>query len=224
MNADEFLSKVEKLESGCWLAPFRNGVVTFNDQRISARKLSFYLHNGHWAKNRVLVTCGNERCIAPAHIYEGANVDTAAFRERFWSGVQPAGDNDCWPWMRACTSKGYGQLYVGDKPVRTHRIAYYLAYGKWPNIACHECDNPICCNPRHITDGTYKLNSKHALDRKRLPYGVACKHTKLSEEQVRLIRQRYTSGEALEGIAKDYGVSCTSVCHIGKGRTWKQLV
>lgn len=46
---------------------------------------------------------------------------------------------------------------------------------------------------------------------------------KLTEAQVRAIRERHTAGEKPKDLAKAFGVQHTSVCNILRGRTWKHV-
>ena len=58
----------------------------------------------------------------------------------------------------------------GRKKVGAHRVALMLTQGPPPpGLECaHSCDNPICCNPGHLSWQTHKQNV-HDYQRK---YGV----------------------------------------------------
>lgn len=89
---------------------------------------------------------------------------------RFWAQVDRRSDDDCWPWLGA-TTKGYGSFSIGKKKLYAHRFAWELYYGHaMPDdrLGLHECDNPPCCNPRHVRPGTHKDNITDAATRKRL--------------------------------------------------------
>jgi len=79
--------------------------------------------------------------------------------ERFWARLEKSGE--CWNWMGS-TSGGYGQLSYRRRPVRTHRLAWELAYGPIPAglSVCHHCDNPRCCRPDHLFLGTPGDNAR----------------------------------------------------------------
>lgn len=86
--------------------------------------------------------------------------------ERFWAKTMPEPNSGCWLWMFAVDEGGYGKFQItnhgaGPKQfhVRAHRFALALRLGKWPgDYVLHRCDNPCCCNPDHLREGTQKEN------------------------------------------------------------------
>lgn len=85
---------------------------------------------------------------------------------RFWSKVHVRRADDCWEWCGGMSNEGYGRFKVGGKLVSAHRFAYEQFYGPIPadspnyhgNVVLHKCDNPKCCNPKHLSLGDQKLN------------------------------------------------------------------
>jgi hypothetical protein len=82
--------------------------------------------------------------------------------EEFWDWVEVGAEDQCWPWRRSVTPKGYGQAYLDGGQKRAHRVAYRLRHGFIPPglHVCHSCDNPRCCNPAHLWVGTNADNMR----------------------------------------------------------------
>jgi len=84
--------------------------------------------------------------------------------QRFWSKVNknpgqgPKGD--CWEWQGYRNKYGYGSFYIDrTRACKASRISLYLNSGVWPvENALHHCDNPPCCNPSHLFEGTHAEN------------------------------------------------------------------
>jgi hypothetical protein len=68
---------------------------------------------------------------------------------------------DCWPWLGAKNSNGYGQLRVGRTMRYAHRLALiYIAGQPIPAgmEVDHLCRNRRCCNPDHLELVTHAEN------------------------------------------------------------------
>lgn len=83
-----------------------------------------------------------------------------AREERFWAKVQRRGYAECWPWSAGRDRDGYGIFWNGRRGVRAHRYAYECEVGPIPEglVIDHLCDNPPCCNPRHMSPTTNRAN------------------------------------------------------------------
>jgi hypothetical protein len=84
----------------------------------------------------------------------------------------------CWPWLGTKQSSGYG-IFVANKKIKlAHRWSYEFHNNKILNkklVVRHTCDNPICCNPMHLLEGTQKENMQDAYERNRKHHKNALK-------------------------------------------------
>jgi hypothetical protein len=101
--------------------------------------------------------------------------NSEADRKRFWSKVEIT--NECWNWIAAKSSKGYGEFSLSCVAVKAHRASYFWANGKLPDnlLVCHRCDNPACVRPDHLFLGTNTDNMRDAGAKGRLT-GQAVTH------------------------------------------------
>jgi hypothetical protein len=91
---------------------------------------------------------------------------------RFWERVDTsAGPDACWPWALGRNTMGYGRFYLtGGRARLASRVAFVIANGREPKpgyVSCHTCDNPPCCNPAHLYEGTFADNRRDAVLRMR---------------------------------------------------------
>lgn len=161
--------------------------------------------------------------------------------ESFWARVNQTSDAECWEWQGTCTSSGYGSLTWHGKHVQAHRLAYALTRGgialltgfrqldrakNYKRFVLHRCDNRRCCNPKHLFLGSMSTNLKDAYTKKRkVQPRSEHANAKLSPEQVREIRRRYDTGEALQiPLAKEYGVSQRAISLVVRRETYKDVI
>ena len=96
---------------------------------------------------------------------------------RFWSKIQRGHPNECWPWTSPSQVRGYGRFWIGSRsdgtrrPVVASRFAYEAEVGPIPDgmQVLHRCDNPPCCNPRHLFLGTHRDNVEDMVAKGRHP-------------------------------------------------------
>jgi hypothetical protein len=111
------------------------------------------------------------------------------------------------------------------KRVLLHRYVYEECNGAIPEgmIVMHTCDNPACMNIEHLRLGTVEENIADRQAKHRQCRGEMVRDAKLTEEQVREIRQLRRGGAMLKEIAAAYGVSDSHVAAIDKRRKWAWL-
>lgn len=73
-------------------------------------------------------------------------------------------ENGCWEWTGAKTGSSYGAIQISTKRkvVLAHRLAFYMAYGYYPNEIDHTCFKTDCVNPKHLEDVTHDENMKRS--------------------------------------------------------------
>lgn len=142
--------------------------------------------------------------------------------EQFWSKVRREGDNECWPWIGAKNTAGYGNIKFQGKYVNAHRVSFQLHFGQiLPGYyVCHSCDNPSCVNPSHLFQGLPWENDADKIQKKRHVFGERHPKSKLKEEQVKKI---FAEVGTQENIAKKYNVSRRLIGLIKNGVIWKHL-
>ena len=78
-------------------------------------------------------------------------------------------DGACWPWLGPRNAKGYGTIKVGQSSRLAHRMAFLALVGPIPEgmCVCHRCDNPPCCNPKHLFAASQRDNVLDCVQKKR---------------------------------------------------------
>lgn len=175
----------------------------------------------------------------------------ATTTERFWRKVDKS--DECWNWMGARDSSGYGNFNVDGTSSKAHRFAYELVNGEIPDglFVCHHCDNPSCVCPDHLFVGTPKDNvddmwmkgrGKTGMDThpelyhssgelhwtkkqpNRIRRGESASNVKLTEEDVCEIRRRFfTEGMLQDELATEYGVTRQTIGDIARNKRWRHL-
>jgi hypothetical protein len=146
--------------------------------------------------------------------------------EKFWQLfiVMPDG---CWNWSRKPNSGGYGEFRLFGKINRVNRLSYRLSYGKFDESlhVLHKCDNRLCGNPTHLFLGTNDDNIRDMISkgRDKKAIGESSGRSKLTENDVFLIRELHKSGLSYKKIAKQFGVYPQAISRAVRGITWNHL-
>lgn len=140
--------------------------------------------------------------------------------ERFWSKVDIRGDNECWPWLAGRDQNDYGEFWCHGRLHKANRIALMLKLCRelLPGMmALHTCDNPICCNPAHLYEGTRLDNVRDAVRRGRMV-------SKLTARQARFAKVLLVFGQmGPTDIARMLGVRPSTIWNIANQRTWRHV-
>lgn len=155
---------------------------------------------------------------------------------RYFAKVdQSAGPAGCWPWTGAKDPDGYGIFWDGTYRrsgaghyVRVTRWTYQQFVGPIPqgHQLLHRCDNPPCVNLAHLFTGTDADNhaDREAKGRGRRLHGSDHTGSKLTEEQVRLIRARWDAKQAAGvDLAQEFGVTSAAISRIVNRKTWTHM-
>jgi len=135
--------------------------------------------------------------------------------------------NGCWNWNGLVDKKGYAILTSSYKygTHRAYRASYMLYKGLIPKelIVRHLCNNPICTNPDHLAIGTYKDNTADMIKANRQCIGANHFYAKLTDEKVKDIKIKLKNGITGTILAKEYGVSNTTIYDIKNKKFWKHI-
>jgi hypothetical protein len=163
--------------------------------------------------------------------------------ENFWrKAILTANAGLCWLWQGWIKDKKkpYGIISIDGKSFSAPRVAYFLYYQIDPKEmhVLHRCDNPRCINPEHLFLGTNDDNIKDKVSKGRQakntawnkgttgisPSGENNGTSKLTVEQVKEIRRRYSKGVVgTSRLAKEFSVSNQAVKNIIHNKTWRNI-
>lgn len=169
--------------------------------------------------------------------------DPVVLPDRILSRIDRSGGRDaCHLWTGARLKKPgfeYGVVGFERKLWRVHRLVWTDAYGEIPHsqLILHHCDNPPCCNLRHLFLGTHQDNSddKYAKGRQGSPKrpsgdahwkrrrpqdvirGADRSDATMTVEQVEAIRAEPQRWGVIAALARHYGVSHTTISKIRRG-------
>lgn len=133
--------------------------------------------------------------------------------------------DECIEWPFYQMRKGYGQITIKNRNRLVSHVALELVGRKWHppwgSYALHSCDNPPCCNTRHLRWGTSARNTADMLERERESRGE--RHGKLTEKQVREMFVLRRQGWTQLRIAGRFGVHQVQVSRILLRKDWKHL-
>lgn len=145
-----------------------------------------------------------------------------------WARIVVTEPTECWLWTGQTDKDGYGRGYFDDKKVRIHRLIWTVVNHRQPvGLVCHTCDNPPCCNPFHLYDGTPTSNALDSVARGRARYtphfGKDNGFSKLDDQSVTDIRWLCASGAVHREVAALFGISKALVSYITTRKYWRHV-
>lgn len=154
--------------------------------------------------------------------------------DRFNKYVVRGAPDECWTWVGAGSGRGngYGKFRTSNprKSKPAHIFAWEVHNGRRPAAGlfiCHSCDNPPCCNPHHLWEGTHTQNMRDMIAKGRRHQvqqrGESNPGAKLSEFDVQNIIRMICAGASNKGTARHYSLHHSTVSCIRQGTTWGHL-
>lgn len=134
-----------------------------------------------------------------------------------------------WPYSRNIKNGNrldYGQVRVGEKMRKAHRVAWEREFGSIPDgmLVLHKCDNPPCVNPSHLYLGSH---SDNALDRERRGRGRDSRGSNnpsaVMEEQTAVRLKIIAGAISASAAARALGMSIDPVWKAMTGKSWKHV-
>ena len=152
---------------------------------------------------------------------------TGTLVERVWARVQRGAEDECWPFRGATSDYGHGTVRDGKHLRRAHVVVFEDTFGPLPLDehgkklkVLHQCDNPPCCNPAHLFSGTQIDNIRDmiAKGRDRKAIGLSNGRAKLSDADVRKIRNLRAAGFTRREVAARFGVHYNYISGLTSGK------
>jgi predicted XRE-type DNA-binding protein len=144
--------------------------------------------------------------------------------EDVWKYINKKGEDECWEWIGAIHNR-YGRFSISGKIKPSHYIVYELINNSIPIglLVCHKCDNPKCCNPKHLFLGTHGDNMRDMINkgRDKKAFGEMNGNSKIKKKEVDEIKQLYsTNNYSQRELAKQFNISQSTIFQIVNRRTW----
>jgi len=140
-------------------------------------------------------------------------------------------DTGCWEYQGNISKTGYGFASLNREKSSAHRAVYQFLYRKvsLPYMLCHICNNPKCCNPDHLYEGTARENERDSiLAGTSLFYNIDQRgenniSSKLTQDIVIKARKLAEEGHTHNYISQRLGVIRRTLSRAITGQSWSNL-
>jgi hypothetical protein len=123
-------------------------------------------------------------------------------------------------------STGYYLMMFNYQRKSLHRHVYEEMFGEIPEglVVRHKCDNRGCINPEHLELGTSKDNSQDMVKHGRSLKGEKHPNSKITEEDVKAIRELSNSGMKRKEICELFGLeNINTITSIKTKKSWSHV-
>ena len=151
-------------------------------------------------------------------------------QRRFMDSFKSEDEKTCWDWNGTKNNAGYPLFSYKGRMISATKTAYSLYYKRripkgW--VVSHTCDKVDCMNPDHLyitsrsdlTQELYKTGRMKPANQK----GANNPNSKLTEDDVRAIRQKKVEGVTHSVLAEEYGVTKTTISQIYNRKLWAHV-
>jgi hypothetical protein len=136
----------------------------------------------------------------------------------------------CWEWKGYRNAKGYGRVRFQGKDYYAHRLVWMCRNGRLlepHEVVMHQCHNPSCVNPLHLSVGNILENNRQRLERggysREGLRRASGRRRVLTAEEAAAIKLALKLGQGAASLAIRYGKSVQAILDIKSGKTWSHL-
>jgi len=126
----------------------------------------------------------------------------------------------CWLWHGA-NVEGRGQITIDNNVHYVPRVVWEIFFGApGEMLVCHTCDNPACCNPKHLFLGTGSDNQTDCAKKGR-------KRSKMTPDIVRQVRIECIPNDpdfGFSALSRKYNVNPGAIWNAYYRKRWKHVV
>jgi hypothetical protein len=135
--------------------------------------------------------------------------------------------DECLPWPYSRNGNGRGGACIDGVQMSAPRAMCIAAHGPPPtpeHETAHSCgrSHEGCMNPQHLRWATSEENKADMLEHGTLRRGTQINTAKLTEEDVRLIRQ-LSASDTRKALAERFEVTYACICDVVTRRSWAWL-